>query len=79
MLWERIVFLLHYFTTEKIQCRNFPIENVPAAFAASGSFLMYGKKTGKKPVTILNAEKNTIEDNVQNGTKKTKNIFKAIT
>jgi len=33
------------------------------------------KKTGKKPVTILNAEKNTIEDNVQNGTKKTKNIF----
>lgn len=40
---------------------------------------MSGKKIGKKPVTILNAEENTTEDNVQNGTKKTKNIFKAIT
>ena len=77
MLWEKIVFSC--FTTEKIQCQNLPRENVPVAFVASGSSLMSGKKTGKKPVTILNAEKNTIEDNVQNGTKKTKNIFKAIT
>jgi len=69
----------HCFTTEKIQCRNLALENVPVAFAVSGSFLMSGKKTGKKPVTILNAEENTIEDNVQNGTKKTKNISKAIT
>lgn len=37
------------------------------------------KKTGKKPVTILNAEENTTEDNVQNGTEKIKNISKAIT
>jgi len=69
----------HYFTTEKIQCRNLPLENVPVAFAASGFSLMSGKKTVKKPVTTLNAEENTIEDNVQNGTKKTKNISKAIT
>lgn len=40
---------------------------------------MSGKKTGKKPVAILNVEENTIEDNVQNGTKKTRNISKAIT
>jgi len=40
--------------------------NVPVAFAASGSSLI----SGKKPVTILNAKENTINDNVQNGTKK---------
>ncbi len=55
---------------EKIQCQNLILKNVPVAFAASSSSLMSGKKTGKKPLTILNAEENTIEDNVQNGTKK---------
>ena len=66
-LGKELYFHLHYFTTEKIQCRNFPLKNVLVAFAANGSSLMSGKKTGKKPVTILNAEENTIEDNVQNG------------
>ena len=61
------------------QCQNLLLKNVPVAFAASGSFPMSVRKTGKKPVTILNAEENTIENNVQNGTKKTKNISKAIT
>ena len=51
---------------KQIQCRNFPLENIPVAFAVGASSPM----SDKKPVTILNVEENTIEDNVQNGTKK---------
>jgi len=79
MLWKNYIFICITLPTEKIQCQNLPLENVHVAFAVGGSFLMSGKKKGKKPVVILNAKENTIEDNVQNGTKKTKNISKAIT
>jgi len=78
-LGKNCIFICITLPAEKIQCQNLPLENVPVAFAVSGSSLMSGKKTGKKPVAILNAKENTIEDNVQNGTKKTKNISKAIT
>jgi hypothetical protein len=78
-LGKNCIFICITLPAEKIQCQNLPLENVPVAFAVGGSFLMFGKKTGKKLVVILNAKENTIEDNVQNGTKKTKNISKAIT